>query len=175
MNKTAVLIIGLIAFSTAAWCQTLGEKFKLPEAAGELRADGVYHLPASLLDDKQLDVNAYFRFFEDGTFIIYHTRVTPAKNPENFQANCNYEFISGRAAPFNKDHKLKTSGNVVRSKINYPDRAVLLEMDVRTDVIEVTKKTFSKTGEKIGDYETYIMPFHKLSWPVANTVVKKQK
>ncbi len=174
MNKTAVLIIGLVVFALAAQAQTLGEKYKLPEEAGELRTDGVYHLPTSLLDDKDLDVNAYLRFYEDGSFIVYHTRVKPNEQPENFQANCNYEFITGRAAPFNKDYQPKVKENISRTKISYPDRAVLMEMDARTNVIQLKLKTFTLTGEKIGEEQTYIMPFYKVTWPVANTVVKKK-
>ncbi len=173
MNKTVVLILGLVVFVMAAQAQTLGEKFKLPEEAGELRTDGVYQLPISLLEDKNVDVRAYLRFYDDGTFIVYHTRVKPNEQPENFQANCNYGFISGRAAPFNKDYKLKVKGNIARAKVSYADRAVLLEMDVRTNVIQLKLKTFTPTGEKIGD-ETHILPFYKVTWPVAHTVVKKK-
>lgn len=156
----AVLSLGVGA-------QTLGEKYKLPEVPGELRADGVYHLPASLLTDSQNEVTAYFRFFPDGTFIVYHSRVSPENKAEVFQINCNYEFISSAAAPFNKDYRLKGNGNISRARIVYPDKAVLLEFDIRKDVIAATVRTFDLDGKMTGQPAKYVMPFYQISWPTS--------
>ena len=159
--------------SIAVGAQTLGEKYKLPEEAGELRTDGVYHLPASLLTDAKIDVEAYFRFYPDGTFIIYHSRVAPENKPEVFQANCNYDFIASTSAPFNKDFELKTKENISRARIVYPNKAVLLELDSRKDVISATVRTFNLGGQMIGKPASYVMPFHQITWPVSSSVIKK--
>lgn len=165
MNKTIVLTICLMIISMAVGAQTLGEKYKLPEEVGELRSDGVYQLPTSLLTDSKVSVDAYFRFFPDGTFIVYHSRVTPEEKPMNFQANCNYDFISSTAEPFNKDYRLKSSGNISRGRIMYPDKFIVLEMDVRKDVIGATIKTFTLDGKRLAEPVEYVMPFYQLAWP----------
>lgn len=173
MNKTIVLTIGLLLASIAVGAQTLGEKYKLPEETSELRTDGVYHLPASLLADDKINVEAYFRFYPDGTFIIYHSRVSPETKPEVFQANCNFDFVSSTDAPFNKDYTLKSKEHISRARIVYPDKAILLELDSRKDVISATIRTFNPDGQMIGKPANYVMPFHQITWPVSSTVIKK--
>lgn len=166
MNKFIPLTIGLVMFSLGIGAQTLGEKYKLPEEPGELRADGVYHLPVSLLADKKNDVEAYFRFFPDGTFIVYHSRVSPETKPEVFQTNCNFQYISSAPAPFNKDYTLKTNEHISRARVVYPDKAILLEFDVRKDVISATVRTLDLDGKLIGEPAKYVMPFHLITWPI---------
>ncbi len=166
MNKTIVMTICWVMLSLGIGAQTLGEKYKLPEEPGELRPDGVYHLPASLLPDKKNDVDAYFRFFPDGTFIVYHSRVSPETRPEVFQTNCNYQYISSTAAPFNKDYTLKTNEHISRARVVYPDKAILLEFDVRKDVIAATVRTLDLDGKLTGEPAKYVMPFHLITWPV---------
>ncbi|HMQ59059.1 MAG TPA: hypothetical protein PKE06_00250 [Flavilitoribacter sp.] len=168
MNKFIPLIIGLLMLSLGLGAQTLGEKYNLPEEPGELRPDGVYHLPVSLLSDKKNDVEAYFRFFPDGTFIVYHSRVSPKTKPEAFQTNCNYQYISSAPAPFNKDYTLKTSGNISRARIVYPDKAILLEFDVRKDVIAATVRTLDLDGKLIGQTTQYVMHFQPIAWPAGS-------
>ncbi len=165
MNKIMLLTIGLVMLSLSLGAQTLGEKYKLPEEPGELRTDGVYQLPASLLADRS-DADAYFRFYPDETFIVYHAGVSPETKPQVFQVNCNYQYISSKAAPFNKDYALKGEGNIYRARIPYPDKAVLLEFDVRKDVIAATVRTFNAEGKRIGEAAEYVMPFYQLAWPV---------
>lgn len=162
------MVACMVLLSLGLGAQTLGEKYKLPEEAGELRADGVYHLPASLLADNQKDVEAYFRFFpKDGTFIVYHSRVSPKDKAKVFQINCNYEYVSSAAAPFNRDYTLKTKGNISRARIVYPDKAILLELDVRKDVIAATVRTFDPDGKMVGQATKYVMPFHQIAWPTS--------
>lgn len=165
MNKTILMAIGLVLLSLSMGAQTLGEKYELPEEPGELRADGVYHLPTSLLKEKAKDVDAYFRFFPDGTFIVYHSGVSPENKPQVFQVNCNYQFISSSRAPFNKDYSLKSKGNISRSRIVYPDKAILLEFDVRKEVIAATVRTLDLDGKMKGQPVQYVMPFHQITWP----------
>jgi hypothetical protein len=155
----------MVLFALGIGAQTLGEKYKLPEEAGELRTDGVYHLPASLLADNKDDADAYFRFFPDGTFIVFHSRVSPEDKPEVFQINCNFEYVSGKPAPFNKDYSLKTTGNISRAKIRFNDKALLLEFDVRKDVIAAMVRTLDPEGKMVGQPAKYIMPFYQLAWP----------
>ncbi len=169
MNKAIVMTIGLVLFSLGMSAQTLGEKYQLPEEPGELRADGVYHLPASLLRAKENKVEAYFRFFPDGTFIVYHSRVSPKEKAEVFQLNCNYQYISSTAAPFNRDYTLKSKGNISRARIVYPDKALLLEFDVRKDVIAATVKTLALDGRVTGKPAEYVMPFYQVTWPVGGS------
>jgi len=167
MNKFMPLTIGLVMLSLGLSAQTLGEKYQLPEEPGELRADGVYQLPASLLPDKKDDLNAFFRFYPDGTFIVYHSRVSPKTKPEVFQTNCNFQYVSSAPAPFNKDYTLKTSGNISRARIAYPDKAVLLEFDVRKDVIATTVRTLDLNGKLIGQTTQYVMHFQQIAWPAS--------
>lgn len=159
-----------MAFPFISWGQTLGEKYQLPDEAGPLRTDGVYHLPASLLADSKTNVEAYLRFYPDSTFLIFHSRLSPKTKPENFQINCNYASISANSSPFNKEFSLKTKDNIARAKISYPEKFILLEMDIRQDVIGLTLKTFNKSGKKMGEPLTYVMPFYEIMWPVAKTV-----
>ncbi len=168
MHKTIVMIVCLGMFSLNIGAQTLGQKYKLPDGPGELRSDGVYRLPASLLTDNKNNVEAYFRFFTDGTFIVYHSRVSPETNAEVFQLNCNYQYISSTAAPFNKDHTLKSNGNISRARIVYPGKAMLLEFDVRKDVIAATVKTLELDGRITGQPAQYVMPFYQVAWPVSS-------
>lgn len=165
MNKIMLLMICTAIFSLSLGAQTLGEKYKLPEELGELRTDGVYQLPASLLADRS-DADAYFRFYPDGTFIVYHAGVSPETKPQVFQVNCNYQYISSKPAPFNKDYTLKGDGNIFRARIPYPDKAVLLEFDVRKDVIAATVRSFGSDGKRIGEATEYVMPFYQIAWPV---------
>ena len=167
MNKTIIMTIGWMLLALGVGAQTLGEKYKLPEEAGELRVDGVYHLPTSLLADQKQDADAYFRFYPDGTFIVYHAGVSPESKPQVFQVNCNYQYITSTAAPFNQDYSLKQNGNIARARIVYPDKAVLLEFDVRKDVIAATVRTFDLEGKMTGQPAKYVMPFHQLAWPVS--------
>lgn len=167
MNKTIVMVACLVMLCLGLGAQTLGEKYKLPEEPGELRADGVYHLPTSLLADQKSKANAYFRFFPDGTFIVYHAAVSPDAKPEVFQINCNYERISSAPAPFNQDYTLKGSGNISRARIGYPDRSIILEFDVRKDVIAAKVKTLSPEGKMIGEPAEYVMPFYQIAWPTS--------
>lgn len=164
MHKTLVMTFCLAILSLGVSAQTLGEKYQLPEEAGELRPDGVYHLPTSLLPGKN-DVDAFFRFYPDGTFIVYHSSLSPETKANIFQLNCNYQYISSTPAPYNKDYTLKTSGNISRARIVYPDKAVLLEFDVRKDVIAATVRNLELDGRLIGEPEAYVMPFHQLTWP----------
>lgn len=157
--------LAMLSWSIGA--QTLGEKYQLPEESGELRPDGVYHLPTSLLTDSKTEADAYFRFFPDGTFIIYHSGVSPEAKPQVFQINCNYEFISSAAAPFNKDYRLKTSGDISRARVVYPDKAIMLEFDVRKDVIAATIRTLDQDGKVVGRPMKYVMPFYQIAWPVS--------
>ncbi len=166
MNKTVIMTIAWMVLALGLGAQTLGEKYKLPEEPGELRADGVYHLPASLLADQSKDTHAYFRFYPDGTFIVYHAGVSPDSKPQVFQVNCNYQYITSTPAPFNRDYTLKQDGNIARARIVYPDKAVLLEFDVRKDVIAATVRTFDSEGKMFGQPAKYVMPFHQLAWPV---------
>jgi len=164
MNKIILLPLSLVLLSLSVGAQTLGEKYKLPETPGDLRTDGVYHLPASLLTDNQGD--AYFRFYPDDTFIVYHSGVSPEAKPEVFQVTCNYQYITSVAAPFNQDYALKRKANIARSRIAYPDKAILLEFDVRKDVIAATIRTLTLDGKMIGQPVEYVMPFYQLAWPV---------
>lgn len=173
MHKSILLFLCLSIISISAEAQTLGEKYQLPEEKGELRIDGIYHLPASLLLETKAEVEAYFRFFADGTFIVYHSRLSPKAKPEVFQANCNFDFISSTSAPFNKDYTLKQKENIARARIVYPDKAILLELDSRKDVIGATVRTFNPSGQMIGKPAKYIMPFHQITWPTSSTVIKK--
>lgn len=168
MNKTMLMTFSLVLFALSLGAQTLGEKYKLPEEPGELRDDGVYHLPASLLADGTSDTEAYFRFFPDGTFIVYHSGVSPENKPQVFQVNCNYEYISAAKAPFNKDYRLKSKDNISRARIVYPDKAVLLELDVRKDVIAATVRTFGSDGKMTGQPAKYVMPFYQIAWPASS-------
>jgi hypothetical protein len=167
MNKTIVLTICLMMLSLGIGAQTLGEKYKLPEDPGKLRSDGVYHLPTSLLMNKK-DVHAYFRFYPDGTFIVFHSGVSPETKTEVFQVTCNYQYISSSPAPFNKDYTLKSNGNISRARIVYPDKAILLEFDVRKDVIAATVRTLELDGRLIGEPAKYVMPFHQITWPASS-------
>lgn len=173
MHKTIVLAICLMSISLAAGAQTLGEKYQLPEEKAELRTDGVYHLPTSLLTESKAEVEAYFRFLPDGTFIVYHSRLSPETKPDVFQANCNYDFVTSTTAPFNKDYRLKTKENISRARIVYPDKAILLELDSRKDVIGATIRTFTLSGEMVGKPTKYVMPFYQVTWPTSSTVIKK--
>lgn len=173
MHKTIVLAICLMSISLAAGAQTLGEKYQLPEEKGELRIDGVYHLPTSLLAETKAEVEAYFRFYPDGTFIVYHSRLSPKTKADVFQANCNYDFITSTSAPFNKDYTLKSKENIARARIVYPDKAILLELDIRKDVIGATVRTFNLEGQMVGKPAKYVMPFHQIAWPTSSTVIKK--
>ncbi len=166
MNKVFATTIGLLLFSLCLSAQTLGEKYRLPEEPGELRADGVYHLPASLLPDAGNGLEAYFRFFPDGTFIVYHSRVSPEANAQVFQLNCNYQYISASTAPFNRDYKLKSKGNISRARIVYTDSALLLKFDVRKDVIAAELKPLELDGRVAGESAEYVMPFYQVTWPV---------
>ena len=166
MNKAIVMTICLVMLSLGMGAQTLGEKYQLPEEPGELRTDGVYHLPTSLLRSKENKVEAYFRFFPDGTFIVYHSRVSPKDNAKVFQLNCNYQYIQSTPAPFNRDYTLKTKGNISRARVVYPDKALLLEFDVRKDVIAATVKTLELDGRVTGQPAEYEMPFYQVAWPV---------
>ncbi|PHN05142.1 hypothetical protein CRP01_19170 [Flavilitoribacter nigricans DSM 23189 = NBRC 102662] len=161
------MTIGLALLCLNLGAQTLGEKYKLPEAAGELRTDGVYHLPTSLLGSDQGNVNAYFRFFPDETFIVYHSRVSPETKPEVFQINCNYQYVSAAPAPYNRDYTLKSKDHISRARIVYPDKAVLLEFDVRDGAIAATVRTFDLEGKMTGKPAEYVMPFHQLTWPTS--------
>lgn len=156
----------LVWLSLGLGAQTLGEKYQLPEAPGELRADGVYHLPVSLLEKS--DQDAYFRFFPDGTFIVYHAQVSPKNKPEVFQINCNYQRIASTSPPFNRDYTLKTKENISRAKITFPDKAILLEFDVREDVIAATVRTLNPEGKMIGAPVEYVMPFYQIAWPASS-------
>lgn len=167
MNKFFLSTICLMLFAVGVRAQTLGEKYKLPEEPGELRADGVYQLPASLLADGRNDVDAYFRFYPDETFIVYHAGVSPKTKPQVFQINCNYQYISSKPAPFNKDYSLKRNGTIYRTRINYPDKFLLLELDVRKDVIAATVRTFDSNNKRIGEPAEYVMPFYQIAWPVS--------
>ena len=167
MNKLIVMTFCLVVLSLSMGAQTLGEKYQLPEEPGELRVDGVYHLPTSLLTDQKKDVEAYFRFFPDGTFVVYHSRVSPETKAEVFQVNCNYEYVSSKSTPFNKDYRLKTNGNISRAKIVYPDKAILLEFDVRKDVIAGTIRTLDLDGKMTGQPTKYVMPFYQIAWPTS--------
>jgi len=169
MNKTIVFTICMVMFSLALGAQTLGEKYQLPEEPGELRSDGVYHLPTSLLIDNKYGADAYFRFFPNGTFIVYHSRVSPEAKAEVFQINCNFQFVSSAEAPFNKDYRLKSSGNISRARIVYPDKkTTLLEFDVRKDVIAATVRNFDPNGQMTGKPAKFVMPFHQIVWPAGS-------
>lgn len=167
MYKITVLsICMLLCFSISA--QTLGEKYQLPEEAGTLRTDGVYGLPVSLSPDGRDDVKTYLRFFDDGTFIFFHSRLSPTAKPQNFQVNCNYQNVVKSSAPFNKDFTLRTHEGISRAKIDYGigKPFLLLEMDVRKDVIALQIKTFNEKGKKIGKPENLVVPFYQIDWPV---------
>lgn len=168
MNKMLVMALCGAMLSLHVNAQTLGEKYQLPEEPGELRADGVYCLPACLLPDHQKEANAYFRFFPDGTFIVFHSGVSPEKKPQVFQVNCNYQYISSTDAPFNRDYTLKSKGNISRAKVIYPEKAILLEFDVRKDVIAATVRTLDPDGKMTGEPVKYVMSFHQLTWPVSS-------
>ncbi len=174
MYKITVLNLCLMAFSFVSSAQTIGEKYQLPEEAAQLRTDGVYHLPASLLPNGRDDLNAYLRFFPDGTFIIFHSRLTPDEKPQNFQINCNYQRIESATAPFNKDFTLKTNNGISRAKINYGDDFLLLEMDVRKDVIAMQLKAYNSKGKKIGKPSELIAPFHPIEWPVSRIMTGRR-
>ena len=167
MTKTMAMTLCLAMFSLSMGAQTLGEKYKLPEEPGELRADGVYHLPTSLLADRN-DADAYFRFYPDGTFIVFHSGVSPEAKAKVFQVTCNYQYITSTPAPFNTDFTLKSTGNISRARIAYPDRAILLEFDVRKDVIAATVRTLDLDGKMTGQPAKYVMPFHPIAWPAGS-------
>ncbi len=174
MYKITVLSLFFMAFSFVSNAQTIGEKYQLPEEAGQLRTDGVYHLPTSLLPTGRNDLNAYLRFFPDGTFIVFHSRLTPTEKPQNFQINCNYQRIASATAPFNKDFALKTNSGISRAKINYGEDFLLLEMDVRKDVIAMRLKTYNSKGKKIGKPADLVASFHPIEWPVAKIVTGRR-
>ena len=83
-----------------------------------------------------------------------------------FQINCNYQYVSTAPAPFNRDYVLKTKGNISRARIVYPDKAILLEFDVRKDVIAATIRTLDLDGKMTGRPVKYVMPFQQLTWPI---------
>ena len=166
---TALGICMLLLALSSLNAQTIGEKYQLPEEAGELRTDGVYGLPISLSPDGRKDLKTYLRFFEDGTFIVFHSRLSPTEKPQNFQINCNYQNVAKGAAPFNKDFTLRTHEGIARAKIDYGIGMpfLLLEMDVRKDVIALQIKTFNEKGKKVGKPGKFVVPFYQINWPVA--------
>ncbi len=177
MYKITVLNIAMLFLALSVSAQTLGEKYKLPEEAGKLRTDGVYELAASLSPDGRKDLKTYFRFFDDGTFIVFHSRLSPDEKPQNFQINCNYKHIAEGASPFNKDFTLRTHNGISRAKIDYGvgKPFLLLEMDVRKDVIAMTLKTFNEKGKKVGKPGKFIVPFYQMEWPVSRIFTSRRR
>lgn len=178
MYKITVLSIAMLFLAlTSINAQTIGEKYQLPEEAGELRTDGVYELPVSLSPDGRTDLKTYLRFFEDGTFIVFHSRLSPTEKPKNFQINCNYQHVAEGAAPFNKDFTLRTHEGISRAKIDYGvgKPFLLLEMDVRKDVIAMQIKTFNEKGRKVGKPGNFVVPFYHLDWPVARIFTSRRR
>ena len=169
MKKITVLLVSLLAVCFTGNAQTLGDKYKLPTEAGELRTDGVYHLPTCLLSDPATKLQAFLRFYDDGTFVILHSRVAPEENPQFFQLNCNFQYVAEKGdPPFDKDFTYRSKENIHRTKLSYPDKTVLLEMDVRKDVMQVTLKTYGKDGARWGEPETFVAPFRQVGWPLNN-------